>query len=74
MEKGQYIHHLNESHTSLFGSKLNWLRASVLGANYGIVSIAELLVGFACASNTLGFICYRGNRRYSRRCALGGSW
>lgn len=32
-------------------SKLNWLRASVLGANDGIVSIAGLVVGVAGATN-----------------------
>lgn len=32
-------------------SKLNWLRAAVLGANDGIVSIAGLVVGVAGATN-----------------------
>lgn len=32
--------------------KLNWLRASVLGANDGIVSIAGLVVGVAGATNS----------------------
>jgi VIT1/CCC1 family predicted Fe2+/Mn2+ transporter len=33
-------------------SKLNWLRAAVLGANDGIVSIAGLVVGVAGATNS----------------------
>lgn len=32
------------------GAQLNWLRAGVLGANDGIVSIAGLMMGFAGAS------------------------
>ncbi len=34
-------------------SRLNWLRAGVLGANDGIVSIAALLVGVAAATTNL---------------------
>lgn len=33
-------------------SKLNWLRAGVLGANDGIVSIAGLLIGIAAVDPT----------------------
>jgi VIT1/CCC1 family predicted Fe2+/Mn2+ transporter len=36
-----------------FSSRLNWLRAGVLGANDGIVSIAALVVGVAAATNEL---------------------
>lgn len=36
-----------EPHMSEVGSKLNWLRAGVLGANDGIVSVAGLLTGVA---------------------------
>ncbi|MFX8836726.1 VIT1/CCC1 transporter family protein, partial [Acinetobacter baumannii] len=32
------------------GRRLNWLRAGVLGANDGIVSVAALVVGVAGAS------------------------
>lgn len=38
--------HLEEEH---LGTRLNWLRAGVLGANDGIVSMAALLVGVAAA-------------------------
>jgi VIT1/CCC1 family predicted Fe2+/Mn2+ transporter len=37
-------------------AKLNWLRAAVLGANDGIVSIASLVVGVAGATDHAGFI------------------
>lgn len=42
------------------GSKLNWLRAAVLGANDGIVSVASIVVGVAGASNSSGFILTAG--------------
>jgi len=38
-----------EPHVSNAGTKLNWLRASVLGADDGIVSVAGLVVGVAGA-------------------------
>ena len=37
-------------------SRLNWLRAGVLGANDGIVSIAAMLVGVAAATTDLSVI------------------
>lgn len=40
-------HTYAEPHISEVGSKLNWLRAGVLGANDGIVSVAGLLTGVA---------------------------
>ena len=39
-----------EAHADASASKLNWLRAGVLGANDGVVSLAALLVGVAGAS------------------------
>lgn len=36
-----------------FAARLNWLRAGVLGANDGIVSIAALVVGVAAATNDI---------------------
>lgn len=42
------------------GSKLNWLRASVLGANDGIVSIAGLVLGVAGATESAGVIFTAG--------------
>ncbi len=41
-------------------SKLNWLRAAVLGANDGIVSIAGLVVGVASATNSIPIIVTAG--------------
>ena len=41
-----------EPHIYSHASKLNWLRASVLGANDGIVSIAGLVLGIAGATTS----------------------
>ena len=49
-----------EPHSDTSGSKLNWLRASVLGANDGIVSVAALVVGVAGATDSAGFILTAG--------------
>ncbi len=46
------MHTHNEPHTFDALSSLNWLRAAVLGANDGIVSIAGLVVGVAGATNS----------------------
>ncbi|MFD5266145.1 VIT family protein [Streptomyces sp. NPDC058335] len=40
----------DEAHGGSLGSRLNWLRAAVLGANDGIVSTAGLVVGVAGAT------------------------
>ena len=42
--------HKAEPHAGAIGSKLNWLRAGVLGANDGIVSTAGIVVGVAAAT------------------------
>ena len=42
--------HAHEPHDSSLASRLNWLRAGVLGANDGIVSTAGLVVGVAGAT------------------------
>lgn len=42
------------------GQKLNWLRAAVLGANDGIVSIAGLVVGVAGATDSRSIILTAG--------------
>jgi len=49
-----------EVHSNTSGRQLNWLRAAVLGANDGIVSIAALVVGVAGASESLNFILAAG--------------
>ncbi|MEV7434079.1 VIT1/CCC1 transporter family protein [Streptomyces griseoviridis] len=43
--------HEGEAHGGALGSRLNWLRAAVLGANDGIVSTAGLVVGVAGATD-----------------------
>ncbi|MEV7978108.1 VIT family protein [Streptomyces sp. NPDC086519] len=43
--------HENEAHGGALGSRLNWLRAAVLGANDGIVSTAGIVVGVAGATS-----------------------
>ncbi len=40
-----------EPHTANLSSRINWLRAAVLGANDGIVSVAALVVGVAGATS-----------------------
>lgn len=42
--------HLGEAHGGGIGQRLNWLRAGVLGANDGIISVASLVVGVAGAT------------------------
>lgn len=52
-------HHV-EPHGEGAGAQLNWLRAAVLGANDGIVSVAAIVVGVAGASNSGSFILTAG--------------
>lgn len=54
------IHDINEPHAGNTTSKLNWLRASVLGANDGIVSISGLVLGVAGATSSTGAIFTAG--------------
>ncbi|MFF9122256.1 VIT family protein [Streptomyces sp. NPDC014889] len=42
----------DEPHGGALGTRLNWLRAAVLGANDGIVSTAGLVVGVAGATDS----------------------
>lgn len=50
-------HHRAEMHRSHRGG---WLRAAVLGANDGIVSIASLVIGVAAAGSTRGVVATAG--------------
>ncbi|MDQ6642569.1 MAG: VIT family protein [Actinomycetota bacterium] len=43
--------HDDEPHDNAIGNKLNWLRAAVLGANDGIVSVAGIVMGVAGATS-----------------------
>lgn len=44
--------HDNEPHAGNIAGRLNWLRAGVLGANDGIVSVAATVVGVAGVTNS----------------------
>jgi vacuolar iron transporter family protein len=46
--------HADEPHSGGLANRLNWLRAGVLGANDGIVSVAAIVVGVAGATRSLG--------------------
>jgi hypothetical protein len=52
--------HAVEPHVGSVSSKLNWLRAGVLGANDGIVSTAGIVVGVAAATAARGPILTAG--------------
>src|SRR3989344_4864378 len=55
------ISHMDfEVRDNISRSKLNWLRAAVLGANDGIVSVAAVIVGVAGALNSKIFILTAG--------------
>ena len=52
--------HPAEPHVGAINSKLNWLRAGVLGANDGIVSVAGIVIGVAAATTERGPILAAG--------------
>jgi VIT1/CCC1 family predicted Fe2+/Mn2+ transporter len=52
--------HAGESHGGSLASRLNWLRAGVLGANDGIISTAGLVIGVAAATTDTGQIATAG--------------
>ncbi|MBF6440020.1 VIT1/CCC1 transporter family protein [Nocardia cyriacigeorgica] len=52
--------HRGEPHTATLATRLNWLRAGVLGANDGIVSTAGLVVGVAAANTATSTIFTAG--------------
>lgn len=52
--------HGSEPHSTSLASRLNWLRAGVLGANDGIVSVAALVVGVAAATEDTNTILIAG--------------
>lgn len=52
--------HEGEAHDAGIGSRLNWLRAAVLGANDGIVSTAGIVIGVAAATTDRGAIATAG--------------
>lgn len=58
-EDGQATHP-QEPHTAGLAGRLNWLRAAVLGANDGIVSVAGIVIGVAGATTSRGPIFTAG--------------
>ncbi len=52
--------HEGEAHTGNLAGRLNWLRAGVLGANDGIVSVAAIVVGVAGATPSVGAVATAG--------------
>ena len=52
--------HPQEPHTGGTAGRLNWLRAAVLGANDGIVSVAGIVIGVAGATSARGPIFTAG--------------
>ena len=52
--------HLGEPHGAGISGRLNWLRAGVLGANDGIVSVAAIVVGVAGATSAVAPILTAG--------------
>src|SRR3954470_3084597 len=52
--------HPREPHSAGTAGRLNWLRAGVLGANDGIVSVAGIVIGVAGATAARGVIFTAG--------------
>jgi len=52
--------HSDEPHVAGIAGRLNWLRAGVLGANDGIVSVAAIVVGVAGATTAVPAILTAG--------------
>jgi len=59
-ERPQPQGHAGEPHQGGVAKRLNWLRAGVLGANDGIVSVAAIVVGVAGATTASGPILTAG--------------
>lgn len=52
--------HVGEPHQQGLAQRLNWLRAGVLGANDGIVSVAAVVVGVAGATSEIAPVLTAG--------------
>lgn len=52
--------HTDEPHAPGLAGRLNWLRAGVLGANDGIVSVAAIVVGVAGATSSVPAVLTAG--------------
>ena len=64
--------HADEPHGDSLNGLLNWLRAAVLGANDGIVSVAGIVMGFAGATTDRHIDLRRRHGRPGRRRAEHG--
>ncbi len=60
MTATEAILHAEEPHREGLAQRLNWLRAGVLGANDGIVSVAAVVVGVAGATESVPAIVTAG--------------
>ncbi|KRE54927.1 VIT family protein [Phycicoccus sp. Soil748] len=60
LESPEVVPHEGEAHDAAIGSRLNWLRAAVLGANDGIVSTAGIVIGVAAATSERSAIVTAG--------------
>ncbi len=58
--EGGQATHPREPHAGGIAGRLNWLRAAVLGANDGIVSVAGIVIGVAGATSATGPIFTAG--------------
>ena len=65
--------HPREPHSGGTAGRLNWLRAAVLGANDGIVSVAGIVIGVAGATMARGPYLYRRTGRAGRRGRVDGA-
>jgi VIT1/CCC1 family predicted Fe2+/Mn2+ transporter len=54
------VPHPGEEHVGGLAARLNWLRAGVLGANDGIVSVAAIVVGVAGATSSTSAVATAG--------------
>jgi VIT1/CCC1 family predicted Fe2+/Mn2+ transporter len=59
-QAGDEVTHTAEPHSDRLSQRLNWLRAAVLGANDGTISVAGVVVGVAGASTLRGPIFTAG--------------
>jgi VIT1/CCC1 family predicted Fe2+/Mn2+ transporter len=60
LDSADFPTHPHEPHKEGLASRLNWLRAGVLGANDGIVSVAAIVVGVAGATSDVAPILTAG--------------
>lgn len=66
--------HASEPHRGGLSQRLNWLRAGVLGANDGIVSVAAVVVGVASATGSVAAILTAGLAALVVAIIQGSTW